>query len=316
MIASLSDLLHSIRLLRADCALLEIGAGSAARLQTHRAVQLHLALSGHPVFRFPARDHVVALEPGQYLFAPPGTDHIIGERADDRPMAIGYFEDAHAADTPPRLKIGQGPPHMRVLSGALYIDQARHETLVRLLPELRSYRARNGPTLYSAHPLLSVGGLASSMDGAGSSAILLKLAELLLVDATRVSLTRDLSPAFDAGVPDMPQIGAALRIIYQDPARRWSIAMLAREVGMSRSAFAAAFSRLVKETPMRFLTGVRMTRAQNLLKEGTHSLPEIAHQTGYDSEAAFARAFKREFDISPGSYRRAIHGDEGRIAPD
>lgn len=308
MIASLSDLLYSIRLLRADCALVEIGVGRAMRLRMRQAVHLHVVLSGKAMFRIPARDHVVILRPGQYLFAPPGTDHIIGEG--QNPSMSTHFEEAHGTDTPPRLRIGApGGVQTRLLSCALYVDTARHEALFRLLPELRNYRARNGPSLFDVPPFLSMEGVAAVANGPGASAIFLKLAEMLLTEATRVSLTRDLNPALGGGVPDVPQIGTALRVIYQDPGRHWSIAMLAREVGMSRSAFAAAFARLVKETPMRFLTNVRMVRAKILLKEGAKSLPEIGHLTGYESEAAFARAFKRELGVSPGQYRRAVHGE-------
>jgi transcriptional regulator GlxA family with amidase domain len=81
--------------------------------------------------------------------------------------------------------------------------------------------------------------------------------------------------------------------------------MLARKIGLSRSAFAARFSALVGETPLRYLTALRMQKAQELLQDGELSMAAIAGEVGYESEPAFSKAFKKAVGKAPGSYRRS-----------
>src|SRR6266511_2068684 len=101
-----------------------------------------------------------------------------------------------------------------------------------------------------------------------------------------------------------PQIGAAIGLIHRDPQRSWSVSALAREVAMSRSIFAAKFSSLVGEPPLTYLTRWRLWQASRLLAEGNLSVGETALRVGYESEAAFSKAFKRHFGQSPLAYHR------------
>lgn len=101
------------------------------------------------------------------------------------------------------------------------------------------------------------------------------------------------------------QIGQALVLIYREPQHPWTVASLAATVNLSRSAFSARFTELVGQPAMRYLTGWRMQRAHTLIRETSLSLAAIAARVGYESEAAFSRAFKRRYDFSLGSLRRA-----------
>lgn len=94
-------------------------------------------------------------------------------------------------------------------------------------------------------------------------------------------------------------------MIHRDPARAWSVGELATEVAMSRSAFAARFSELVGEPPMHYVARWRMHVALTSLKEERATLGELAIRLGYQSEAAFSRAFKRFMGVSPGAIRRS-----------
>jgi AraC-like DNA-binding protein len=92
--------------------------------------------------------------------------------------------------------------------------------------------------------------------------------------------------------------------MHAQPEHDWTISRLATAAAMSRSAFAARFTELVGEPPMRYLTRWRMAAAARLLAEGRASLFQIAQQVGYDSEAAFSKAFKREKGMNPSQYRQ------------
>lgn len=144
----------------------------------------------------------------------------------------------------------------------------------------------------------------------GSAAVVDRLAEVLFVQALR---TRISSPAPGEKVswlhalPD-PQVGAALRLMHQEPGRAWTVPELAQAVAMSRSAFAARFKELVGSTPMDHLTEWRMVRAASLLRERPDlKLGAVAAATGYESETAFGKVFRRMIGLTPAQYRRAGH---------
>jgi len=102
-----------------------------------------------------------------------------------------------------------------------------------------------------------------------------------------------------------PDTGKALLLMHQQPNHPWTVAELAREVGMSRTGFAVRFKERTGVAPLDYLTRWRMQKASVLLRQEEASLEEIAVRVGYDSGAAFSKAFKREIGIPPGLYRRA-----------
>jgi len=112
-----------------------------------------------------------------------------------------------------------------------------------------------------------------------------------------------------AGLRD-PQIGRALALLHARPAEAWSAEMLATEVGMSRSGFAERFATLVGQPPMQYLTLWRMHVAAQRLREGRSTVAQVGFAVGYESEAAFSRAFKRQFDTSPAAWRRQTESSD------
>ena len=140
----------------------------------------------------------------------------------------------------------------------------------------------------------------------GSPAVLARLAELLFIEAVRLhvaSLPRE-HRGWIAGLRD-PIVGRALALLHGRKAQRWTVPELARESGASRSAFADRFTSLIGESPMRYLSRQRLRFAAEQLRECPASVAGVASEVGYESEAAFSRAFKREFGKSPAAWRRA-----------
>src|SRR5207237_7021539 len=101
-----------------------------------------------------------------------------------------------------------------------------------------------------------------------------------------------------------PHVGPALKSIHEKPAEPWTVADLASRAGMSRSSFAAHFAKVVGEAPIEYLIRWRLRKAAGMLRMGTAGIAEIAANVGYDSEAAFSKAFKRCIRVSPGAIRR------------
>ncbi|HVY80433.1 MAG TPA: AraC family transcriptional regulator, partial [Steroidobacteraceae bacterium] len=139
----------------------------------------------------------------------------------------------------------------------------------------------------------------------GSPATLARLAELLFMEAVHRYLASlpDASSGWCAGMRD-PIVSRALGLLHAGMNRRWTAEELARQVGLSRSALAERFTRLMGEPPMRYLAQQRLQSAAQRLKASSDSIARVAFQVGYESEAAFNRAFKRAFGVPPAAWRK------------
>jgi AraC-like DNA-binding protein len=131
------------------------------------------------------------------------------------------------------------------------------------------------------------------------------LADILIIQAIRtwIDSAPEANQGWLAALRD-DHVGRALAAIHREPAKDWTVASLAKEVGMSRSGFSARFTNLVGESAMRYLTMWRMQLARMQLQETSDTLAVLADRFGYQSEAAFSRAFKRMFGVPPGSVRQ------------
>src|SRR5437764_1401242 len=141
----------------------------------------------------------------------------------------------------------------------------------------------------------------------GSETVLAKLSELLFVEAVRryAEALPDGQTGWLAGLRE-PHVARALALMHRDINRRWTVDDLGREVGLSRSALAERFIRLIGIPPMHYLASWRMQVATQKLRNTSASLAQIAEIIGYDSEAAFSRAFKKAFGAAPATWRRSI----------
>lgn len=145
---------------------------------------------------------------------------------------------------------------------------------------------------------------------AGSATVLTRLAELMFIEVLRRYLI-DLPPGQSgwlAGLRD-DAVGRALSLMHGRPAHNWTLTNLSHEVAASRSNLVRRFTELVGQPPMQYLTNWRMQVAANLLRQGRDKVATIAAEVGYDSEAAFSRAFKKSTGLAPGAWREARRSD-------
>jgi AraC-like DNA-binding protein len=203
-----------------------------------------------------------------------------------------------------RIDHGGGGAITRVVCGFVGSQMRRHP-LLEALPQLLILDLNGRPE--SEWVALSFRFAAQEVAAAraGSETVLARLSELLFVEAARDYLAA-LPPeqhGWLAGLRD-PAVGRALALMHGQPAHPWTSEELATAVLLSRSAFAERFTTLVGVPPMSYLTAWRMQVAAQGLRESRRSIAQIAEAVGYESEAAFARAFKREMGSSPGEYRR------------
>ena len=221
-------------------------------------------------------------------------------RSDPKPVAVSY----HRGVLRPGADVPADEASTVVVCGFIGCDLRPFNPLIESLPKLLHLPA-GGVGAWVA-PVLHQAVHESRASRPGSAAVLERVSEMVFVDAARrylESLPPDAS-GWLAAVRDR-QVGKAIGLMHQRSADPWTIDELGRQVGLSRSALHERFVDLVGQPPMQYLTNWRMQRAAALLREGDATVATIALEVGYDSEAAFARAFKRLVGKPHAAWRRA-----------
>ncbi|MGB3337221.1 MAG: AraC family transcriptional regulator [Devosia sp.] len=206
------------------------------------------------------------------------------------------------------LNEGIGPNGCRFICGYIGCDIRPYNPFITSLPRVLHGRAAASGWL--SH-LVQHAVSETENRHAGGETVLAKLAELMFVQVIR-QYANELpseSRGWLSGLRD-PQIGRALSLVHARPANDWTIEALATEVGMSRSAFAKRFAHYSGDSPMQYLARWRMQLAARRLENPQVSIAQVGVEVGYDSEAAFNRAFKKVMGVPPGTWRRGRSNDE------
>lgn len=255
----------------------------------------HYVISGSLMCRVGDQEPV-ELREGQIFLIPRNERHLLGTDFSLEP--VNGHDLIIAEDPLARIVWGGGGERTRLFCGFLGTLTPINAFLLSL-PSLLVIDAKNDA---------SGEWMASSIRYASSQAspdLIGRLAELLFLEAVKKhveQLPTDHS-GWLAGLRD-PHVSKALTLIHSRWSEAWTTEVLAREAGLSRSAFADRFTSLIGDPPMRYLAKHRMNVAANLLQEGRQNSSNIAYAVGFNSEAAFSRAFKKEFGLPPGSWRR------------
>lgn len=191
-----------------------------------------------------------------------------------------------------------GPPDARMLGGYFAFDSPDAALMVSLLPSLLHMRGVERLSL-----LVQLVAEECRAQRPGRDLVLARLVEVLLIEALRSAPHEGAPPGLLRAMAD-PRLAAAMRHLHGDPARPWTVAALAREAALSRSAFFERFSRAVGLPPMEYLLAWRMAVAKDLLRRDDVALAEVAERVGYSSASTFSTAFSRHVGQSPGRYAR------------
>ena len=246
------------------------------------------------------------LEPGDVILFPRGDSHVMGSEPGHkvRPNTKLYYRPADQQLPFLLTEIGGTGEPARFVCGYLSCDATPFNPLLDALPRMTVVKA-GGDDGDLAASLIKAALAEGGSHRAGGETILAKLSELLLVETVRRHLDTltDNSQGWLSGLRD-PVVGKVLRLIHGEPARDWTIENLARETGLSRSALAERFTRLVQQPPMQYLARWRMQLAARALERPSMSIADVAEEVGYQSEAAFNRAFKKYVGEPPGVWRK------------
>lgn len=281
-----------------------------------------IALEGHSP---------VHLSAGDVIIFPRADQHVLGSTLSVRPLPIGTFLPPGPLEGIARIEEGRSGAVTRFVCGYLHCDQ-RFNPLIGALPALLLVVRTDDRTGQASAPdpaqeralalvpgILPIDGgdwLATTLRHAveeaeslrpGHAVMLARLTEILFVEVLRRFMQQ--LPAAQRGwlaaVRD-PVVGQTLRLLHAHPERAWTVEELATAVAVARSTLADRFTLLVGEPPMRYLAAWRIQLAQSLLRQSRTSVAEVALRVGYESEAAFNRAFKRHVGQPPAAWRASV----------
>jgi len=255
------------------------------------------------------------LRPGDFALVPHGEGHALRSEPGVPAPGILELERECVSDRYEILRHGGGGAATTVICGAVRFDHPAARNLIEILPKTIHIEASNSPQMDWMQSTLRLMAAEARALQPGGEAVITRLGDILVIQAIRSWL--EIDPAARSGwlgaLADR-QIGRALSLIHRDPARAWTVASLAEELAMSRSAFAARFTELVGEPAMQYVTRWRMQVAHEALRSDGATVAELAGRLGYRSEAAFARAFKRVIGVPPGAVKGTAEASLADVA--
>ncbi|HUL91263.1 MAG TPA: AraC family transcriptional regulator [Burkholderiales bacterium] len=266
----------------------------------------HLVTEGRFSAKLPGAGPSIEIQAGDLLMFPHADGHLMGSDLHVAPRVVGELVETSPGEGPSRVRHGGGGARTRFVCGYMACDKRACKPLLDALPRMLRVSLRDAPAAEWIEATIRLASAQTHAPSAGGDLLLARLAELLFVEAIReyVRSLPESQRGWLAGLRD-PHVGRALALLHANPARGWDVETLAHETGLSRSALGERFASLLGEPPMQYLTGWRMALAAQALSSGSDAVARIAERVGYESEAAFNRAFKREFGTPPAAWRRA-----------
>jgi AraC-like DNA-binding protein len=251
----------------------------------------------------------VALSAGDIVSFPHGHGHRLGSGAHVTPIDAGAALPGVLERGLELLRFGGGGARSRFICGFLACDQQLSQPFLCGLPPLIKVHIRDDPSGQWLENSLKFSVIQAANREAGASAMLTKLSEVVFAETLRryVRGLPEGQTGWLAGARDV-EVGKALTLLHHRHAHPWTVAELAREAGLSRTVLSERFRHFLAESPMAYLTRWRLRLGARALTATSRGVAQIASDVGYASEAAFNRAFKREYGLPPARYRR----DEGR----
>lgn len=278
------------------------------------SISFHVVTEGHCLLEVEGQD-TVRLRSGDLALVPHGRGHTMHNVGDEESAEQDPPPPAYRVDLLPqeylgplhsRLVHGGGGSPARLICGVVGFEEPAARELARRLPPLLVMTRESVAAHSRILDSIRLMGEELAARQVGGDVVASRLADIIVVQAIRAWLVEDSTERtgwFTAVNDD--RIGPTLLAIHAEPGHPWDVTELARLAMMSRSLFSARFVDLVGETPIAYLTRLRMDKARMLLAEDRMSVAQVAGLTGYGSEAAFSRAFTRIVGSAPGTWRRS-----------
>jgi len=300
---ALADILKTIRLHTTAYFCSDFSSSWGIQVDTSSNGLFHVLMEGDAWLQANNQASPIKLKPGDIIAFPTGGAHWIS----DEPGSVKL----KGSDVVNRIITGDNPFQAEksqlkntLLCGTFNYDSSLKHPFLKALPCFIHIEAAHYPDLDWLRSLLGVVAREARQSNPGSSIVVDRLTEVLFIQLLRIYMQEHQHEEGYLIALHDTKIGKALNLIHNEHNTLCTVNMLADAAALSRSAFTERFTRLVGESPKSYLMNWRMQRAKALLKESNLVMQSIAEQTGYSSEAAFSKAFKQMFNISPGAFRK------------
>jgi AraC-like DNA-binding protein len=259
----------------------------------------HFLTEGRAYARLPdgRREELTA---GDIVIFPHGDAHLLGNGSPEKPVDSLQALSKNLSQGLKLARFGGGGETSKFVCGFLACEPRLSEVFLAGLPPILKVPVVKEPSGQWLEHAIRFSVSEGNGSGAGSGLVVAKLSEVLFVETLRryINALPPGETGWLAGARD-PVIGQALALMHKEPAYPWTILNLARHVGLSRTRLAERFRHFLGESPMAYLAQWRLKLGAQILQSSEDSVAEVAAAVGYGSEAAFNRAFKREFDCPP-----------------
>lgn len=245
------------------------------------------------------------LKQGDLALVPHGKGHVLTSAPGLPASKLFETERQQLSERYELLRLGGDGEKTVMICGMFKFDDPAARQLTTLLPRMIVVDAWSSPQSEWIQSTLRMIAAEVKEMNPGGETLVTRLADILVIHAIRFWMANDSSAqtGWLRALHD-PQIGHAISKIHRNPGKSWTLELLASEASMSRSAFAARFTELVGESAMRYVTRWRMHAAETRFRNEDVTVAEVALSLGYESEAAFNRAFKRHIGASPGAVKK------------
>jgi AraC-like DNA-binding protein len=299
---ALSDVLDSLKLKAVVYQKVRFTATWGVSAARDQYSQFWRLVKGSCYISIPGED-IIKMNEGDFVFIPHGAAHDIMSHPGNACVPSAQYVKALQSGQP----LFQGNEEETLLIGGHFefTSPVLHPFVLSLPKAIKIDGDQSEIRLWLQQSALFMNEELSS-GRAGGRVILARLAEVVFILIIRAYIeAQDVAPGFLRAFKD-PRISASLNSMHAAPEKDWTLQQLATTAGMSRSLYCKEFKALLGETPLAYLTGWRMLKAQQLLLESKENICEIAEKVGYQSEAAFSRLFKSKVGETPASYRRRM----------
>lgn len=301
----LSDLLSSLRLSSCILSRGDFSAPWSVETRPSQGAIFHAVVAGTAWVRRAGSETATPLATGEVVVLPHGDGHVMCSDPALAPTPISKVPIRHADGDLVVVEFGGGGAQTRIICGTFRLQHIAAESLLGMLPAVLRVTRENQHNRWIE---LTLAMLEEELQRtqAGADAAVTRLTDVLFVHLLRSHVSQ--LPAGTRGLLGAlgdAQVARAVSLMHRSPAEPWTVASMAKEVGLSRSTFAARFAERVGEPPTRHLTRCRMQAAADTLQtHPTLSTIEVAERVGYQSEDAFVRAFRRIMGRTPAEFRR------------
>lgn len=303
----LSDIFDTIRLRATLYFRTDYSPPWAITVPTYaQAARFHLVIQGHCHVALES-GRTVDVGPGDLVLITRGQEHTLADSPGRRPAPLETVLKESGYDGHGVFVVGHGDPtaSTQMVCGHFGFTEGADHPLLRALPEAIVLTPADRARHALLDDTLRLVVRRVFTDGLGSAAAISRLSEVFFIESVRASIQQCPELGRILGAMTDPQVGRALGLMHQEPARAWTVDSLASEVGMSRSRFADRFAELMGQSPLAYLGEWRLQKALARLACADLSIKEVAREIGYRSPAAFTRAFAQRFGGPPTGFRRA-----------